>query len=38
MFRNFYSVWNDFLFAVTITQRPAVQPTTVALQNLAGSF
>lgn len=34
---QFTSVWNDFLFAVTITQRPAVQPITVALQNLAGS-
>ena len=34
---QFTSVWNDFLFAVTITQRPAIQPITVALQNLAGS-
>ncbi len=34
---QFTSVWNDFLFAVTITQRPGVQPITVALQNLAGS-
>ena len=34
---QFTSIWNDFLFAVTITQRPAVQPITVALQNLAGS-
>jgi glucose/mannose transport system permease protein len=34
---QFTSVWNDFLFAVTITQRPSIQPITVALQNLAGS-
>ena len=34
---QFTSVWNDFLFAVSLTQRPAVQPITVALQNLAGS-
>lgn len=34
---QFTSVWNDFLFAVTITQSPSVQPITVALQNLAGS-
>ncbi|MFP3959109.1 MAG: carbohydrate ABC transporter permease [Spirochaetaceae bacterium] len=34
---QFTSIWNDFLFAVTITQRPSVQPITVALQNLAGS-
>lgn len=34
---QFTSIWNDFLFAVSITQRPAVQPITVALQNLAGS-
>lgn len=34
---QFTSIWNDFLFAVTITQRPGVQPITVALQNLAGS-
>ncbi|AEJ61715.1 ABC-type transporter, integral membrane subunit [Spirochaeta thermophila DSM 6578] len=31
------SIWNEFLFAVTITQNPRVQPITVALQNLAGS-
>lgn len=34
---QFTSVWNDFLFAVTITQKPSIQPVTVALQNLAGS-
>lgn len=34
---QFTSVWNDFLFAVVITQDPLVQPITVALQNLSGS-
>ncbi len=34
---QFTSVWNDFLFAVTLTQRPSIQPITVALQNLAGT-
>lgn len=35
---QFTSIWNEFLFAVTITNKPAVQPITVALNNLAGSF
>jgi glucose/mannose transport system permease protein len=35
---QFQSIWNEFLFAVTITNQPAVQPITVALNNLAGSF
>ncbi len=30
-------IWNEFLFAVTITNNPAQQPVQVALQNLAGS-
>ncbi|MDR7459209.1 MAG: carbohydrate ABC transporter permease [Armatimonadota bacterium] len=34
---EFTAVWNEFLFAVTITSHPARQPVTVALQNLAGS-
>ncbi len=34
---QFTSIWNEFLFAVTITQNPRTQPITVALQNLAGS-
>ncbi len=34
---QFTSIWNEFLFAVTITNNPARQPVTVALQNLAGS-
>jgi glucose/mannose transport system permease protein len=38
MIWQFQSVWNDFLFGVIITSRPAVQPITVALNNLAGSY
>ncbi|MBU0494001.1 MAG: carbohydrate ABC transporter permease [Chloroflexi bacterium] len=38
MIWEFQAVWNDFLFAVIITNKPAVQPVTVALNNLAGSF
>lgn len=34
---QFTNIWNEFLFAVVITQDPKVQPVTVALQNLAGS-
>lgn len=35
---QFTSIWNDFLFAVTIASDPAQQPITVALQGLAGSL
>ncbi|AEB12879.1 carbohydrate ABC transporter permease [Marinithermus hydrothermalis] len=35
---QFTQIWNDFLFGVVITNRPTVQPITVALNNLAGSF
>ena len=35
---QFTSIWNDFLFGVTVTSEPDVQPVTVALNNLAGSF
>lgn len=34
---QFTSIWNEFLFAVTVTNNPASQPITVALVNLAGS-
>jgi len=34
---QFNSVWNDFLFAVTLTTQPN-WPVTVALNNLSGSF
>src|SRR5690606_16491123 len=32
---QFTQIWNEFLWAVTLT-RPAAQPITVALANLAG--
>ncbi len=35
---QFTSIWNDFLFAVTVAQNPAIQPITVGLNNLAGSY
>ncbi len=35
---QFTTIWNEFLFAVTLTSDPSSQPVTVALQNLAGSF
>jgi glucose/mannose transport system permease protein len=38
MIWQFTSIWNEFLFAVTITSDPAVQPITVALNSLAGSL
>ncbi|WP_420850225.1 carbohydrate ABC transporter permease [Orenia marismortui] len=34
---QFTNIWNEFLFAVTLTNNPASQPVTVALVNLAGS-
>jgi glucose/mannose transport system permease protein len=38
MIWQFTSIWNDFLFAITITSNPATQPVTVGLNNLAGSY
>jgi glucose/mannose transport system permease protein len=38
MIWQFTSIWNDFLFAVTITSNPQSQPVTVGLNNLAGSY
>jgi glucose/mannose transport system permease protein len=35
---QFTSIWNDFLFGATIALNPAIQPVTVALNNLAGSY
>ncbi|HLF02079.1 MAG TPA: carbohydrate ABC transporter permease [Anaerolineales bacterium] len=35
---QFTAIWNEFLFAVVLTNKPEVQPMTVALNNLAGSF
>ncbi len=34
---QFTNIWNEFLFAVSILQKPDLQPITVALQNLSGS-
>ena len=38
MIWQFTSIWNEFLFAVTIASNPDQQPITVALQGLAGSL
>jgi glucose/mannose transport system permease protein len=38
MIWQFTSIWNEFLFAIVLTSNPRVQPITVALNNLAGSF
>ncbi len=38
MIWQFTSIWNDFLFGVIVTSRPSVQPITVALNNMAGSY
>lgn len=38
MIWQFTSIWNDFLFGVIVTSRPAVQPVIVALNNMAGSY
>jgi glucose/mannose transport system permease protein len=38
MIWQFTSIWNDFLFAVTVIGDPQVQPITVGLNNLAGSY
>jgi glucose/mannose transport system permease protein len=38
MIWQFTSIWNEFLFAIVLTSNPNVQPITVALNNLAGSF
>ena len=38
MIWQFTSIWNDFLFAVTVTNNPASQPATVVLQGLAGGL
>lgn len=34
---QFTNIWNEFLFAFTLTNKPSNQPITVALANLAGS-
>ncbi|MHB8279880.1 MAG: carbohydrate ABC transporter permease [Candidatus Humimicrobiaceae bacterium] len=35
---QFTSIWNEFLFALVVTHNPKIQPVTVALANLAGSY
>jgi len=35
---QFTSIWNEFLFGVTIVSDPAQQPITVALNGIAGSL
>lgn len=35
---QFTGIWNEFLFAVSLTNSPDSHPVTVSLQNLAGSF
>lgn len=37
MIWQFTSIWNEFLFAVSIVSDPVSQPLTVALQNMTGS-
>jgi glucose/mannose transport system permease protein len=34
---QFTQIWNEFLFAVIVLQKPELQPITVALRNLSGS-
>lgn len=34
---QFTSIWNEFLFGLTITSNPIIRPMTVALYNLQGS-
>jgi len=38
MIWQFTSIWNDFLFGLIVTSSPSLQPITVALNNLAGSY
>jgi len=38
MIWQFTSIWNDFLFGLVVAQKPGIQPITVALNNLAGSY
>ncbi|MGC8972445.1 MAG: carbohydrate ABC transporter permease [bacterium] len=38
MIWQFTSIWNDFLFGLVVAQKPNIQPITVALNNLAGSY
>lgn len=35
---QFTQIWNGYLLAVVLTQRPAVQPITVGLLNMVGAY
>lgn len=35
---QFTSIWNDFLFGISLANNPKIYPITVALNNIAGSF
>jgi glucose/mannose transport system permease protein len=35
---QFTNIWNDFLFGITVIPNPAIQPVTIALNNLSGTF
>lgn len=35
---QFTSIWNDFLFGLVVVPSPKLQPLTVALSNLSGTF
>ncbi len=37
MIFQFTNIWNEFLFALTLTQGEASQPVTVAIANLKGT-
>ena len=38
MIWQFTSIWNDFLFGITLANNPKVYPITLSLNNIAGSF
>ncbi|MBI3732295.1 MAG: carbohydrate ABC transporter permease [Chloroflexi bacterium] len=38
MIWQFTSIWNDFLFGITLANTPKVYPITLSLNNIAGSF
>jgi glucose/mannose transport system permease protein len=35
---QFTSIWNDFLFGISLANNPKVYPITLSLNNIAGSF
>lgn len=38
MIWQFTSIWNDFLFGISLANNPKVYPITLSLNNIAGSF